>query len=227
MFYLASPLLGVPEVANIWYNEDISFVEGAFADAFNISLDTFNTIYRTVTSISDPIQNLICNYVSVYEALPSEYFFQKTGSSYMSKSFTTVVIGGETTVTECTTYADTRNVLTGCFDDFDSNLMSLAETFHDTTFISGNHVSSYVNAHYYYCTGISTVSHVKFFEVASGTSYSSGLEVDGYAAGDGLVLAISGSLANSYPSRCHSITGGHMTLVQDKTTINSYISNIS
>lgn len=227
VFYLASPLLGVPEVANIWYNEDISFVETAIVDAFDFSLDTFNTIYQTVTGVADPIQNLICNYVSVYEALPSQYYFEKTGASYMSKSFTTINVGGGTTVTECNTYSATRSVLTGYFADFDSNLMTLAENFHNTTFISGNHVSSYVDSHYYYCTGLSTTSHVKLYEVVSNDTYAVGLEIDGDSTGDNLILSTSASLATTYPSKCHNKTGHHMTLIWDSNIINEYISYIN
>ena len=230
VFYLASPLLGTPAVANIWYNEDISFVESAISNAFGISVKDFNRIYKTITGIADPIQNLICNYVSVYELFPSEYYFQLTGSSYMSDSFTTIMIGGETSIMECSTYTATKDILTGYFDDFDPNLMAIAETFHDTTFIFGNHVSSYTDARYYHClnTSVSTISHLKFYQVVSSTSYVTGLEVDGTTIyGDFLVLTTSSTLANMYPTKCLSFQGNHMTLVMTTSIIDQWIQNIS
>ena len=229
VFYLSSPLLGFPTVANIWYNEDISFVESSISGSFGISLENFNYIYKTITKISDPIQNLICNYASVYELLPSEYYFQLSRSSYMSNSFTTIMIGGQTTVTECSTYFATKEVLTGYFQDFNDRLMDQAEDFHDSTFVSGNHVSSYVDSNYYHClnSSNSTISHVKFYQVVSSESYAAGLEVDGTTNnGDGFVFANSSTLANSYPERCRGFAGNHMTLVVSVDVIDEWIKSI-
>ncbi len=230
VFYLASPLLGTPTIANVWYNEDISFVENTIANTFGISVEDFNRVYKLITDIADPIKNLICNYVSIYELFPSAYYFQLTGAAYMSESFTTIIIGGETTLTECSTYAATKSILTGYFDDFDSNLMAIAEAFHNTTFISGNHVSSYVDARYYHClnNSVATISHLKFYQVVSSTSYVAGLEVDETTNyGDFLVLTTSSTLANRYPTKCLSFSGDHMSLVMISTVIDQWMQNIS
>ena len=229
VFYLSSPLLGFPTVANIWYNEDISFVESSISGSFGISLENFNYIYKTITLIADPIQNLICNYASVYELLPSEYYFQLVGSPYMSNSFTYIAIGGQTTVTECSTYFATKEVLTRYFQDFNDRLMAQAEDFHDSTFVSGEHVSFYVDSYYYHCKNISspTISHVKFYQVVSSESYAAGLEVDGTTNnGDGFVPANSSTLANRYPERCKKFDGDHMALVSSTTIVNEWINNI-
>jgi hypothetical protein len=229
VIYLSSPLLGTPTIANVWYNEDISFV--AF-DNLGVSVEDFAGVYKLITGMMDPIQNLICNYVSIYELFPSKYYFQLTGSSYMSNSYTLVTIGGTNTVTECSTYTTTKEILTGYFDDFDSDLMALAEAFHDTTFISGNHVSAYVDASYWSCytdsSDDATISHLKFYQVVSNTSYAAGLEVDGaVSTGDGLVLRESGTLAGRYSPKCYYLKGYHMSLVKDTQLFGQWIPNIS
>ena len=178
VIYLASPLLGTPTIANVWYNEDISFVGSTTFDDLGVSVEDFTGVYKLITGMMDPIQNLICNYVSIYELFPSKYYFQITESSYISNSYTLVAIGGTNTVTECSTYTATKEILTGYFDDFDSDLMALAEAFHDTTFISGNHVSAYVDASYWSCYTDSlddaTISHLKFYDYHFGYRTDSG-----------------------------------------------------
>lgn len=229
VFFLSCPLIGVPAVANIWFNEDISFVEEAIAEEIGIPLENFQWVYETITATLHPIRNLISNYVSVYEAFPSEYYFQLTESSYMTYECNKIMLGGTTTITECSTYSATRDNLTTWFASFDSSLMSKAESFHDTTFITANHVSYYVDSYFYYCTNelANTDSHVYLSTMLSGDTCSSSLEVDDFDVGDGLVLNTSASLADIYPPKSKDYSGDHMSLVNDKTIIKDWIENIS
>ncbi len=233
IYCLAAPLLGVPEVANVWYNEDISFVKENFGE---MGEDLF-IVLNLITTVANPIQTLISNYVSVYELLPSEYYFILADSSYMSETVTSIIVGGTTTTTECATYTSTKNVLTEQFNYFDPDLMLLAETFHDNTFVSNVHFMYDVDIYFYayrerdyeYDDVVykqNTTSKVTFFETVSDISYSTGLDVVGYNVGDGLVLPSSATLNNNYPLKTTILDGGHMTPIKSVITINQIINNI-
>lgn len=208
VFYLASPLLGSPTIANIWYNEDVSFAEDAIKtylgeDAFSKFID----VYEQLTNVLDPIQNIISNYVSIYELFPSQYYFDLTETNYILSRVTTFNWGTTVSDSEYETYEDTRNFLISYFDDFDSDLLSLAEDFWDSIFINGNHISSYVDSYYYYCVNDdrTTISHMRFHQMfyADKAIPVRLLEVANYVEdGDGLVLTSSATLAGLHPQKC-------------------------
>ena len=218
VYFLASPLLGLPEVANIWYNEDVSFVSGNLPSIAEKMIEIG-------TSIINPIQNLMSNYLSVYELFPSEYYFQLTQDWYLSTRFVNYVYGG-TTVTECITYESTKQILDSRFPGFDASLMTQAEAFHDSTFINGRHVSNIVTSLYYCCVNQETIDGQKvdvlmpnkyiLQERVSVGSYNAYLHKGEFTEqGDSLVLKSSATLGNCYPSDVICVSGDHMDLIYD------------
>ena len=233
VYFLASPLLGTPAVANIWYNEDLSIVENVFGGDFLTILDLAITAYEIRTSTTKPIQQLISNYVSVYEAFPSEYHFQlqTTDSSYLSSSS-----GLGFNKTEYTSYASTKTLLIDNFNRFDANLMALAEDFHDSIFsFDGRHVSDGVDAYYYYCTtndpnNPDTPTHMNL----QTSLLEQSLTVDVYSTqGDMLVLKDSATLKNLDSTREEDLAQttnvdlNHTTIISNGDSIDRIITRIS
>lgn len=86
LYYIASPLLGSPEMANVLGNLDFSNLSGG---AFNTLMsDVVNVLLSFATLTYDPLRNLLCNYQSVYELMPSEYYFSLANKFYMTKRST-------------------------------------------------------------------------------------------------------------------------------------------
>ena len=227
VYYMASPLLGLPEVANIWYNEDVSFVIG------NIPIANVETIVEALTFIGNPIQNLICNYASVYETFPSEYYFQFTNNGYLSTQQDRII--GDPIITELSTYASTKDTLVSKFPGFKANLMSQAETFHDSTFISGVHVSNFVTSHYFHCISREKNANGEYVYNLMPNKYilrdysavgSILLSEDPVVQGDSFVLRSSATLADSYPASTVAYYGGHMTLISTSTIIEHWLNNL-
>ena len=84
LFYLASPLLGTPEMANILGRLDFSTFSGG---SFNsLMSDVVNLLLFFVTFNPDSLRNLLCNYQSVYELMPSEYYFSLANEFYIDQT---------------------------------------------------------------------------------------------------------------------------------------------
>lgn len=222
LVYLNSPLLGTPTIVNVWFNEDISFIESNFNNIPNVN--ALMTVYEVCTTISDPLQNLICNYTSMYELFPSKYHFQLTNTPYISLTSSSE---SSYSVTEKTTYADTKALLPTILEGYDSSLAQIGEAFHNSTYIQGQHISTYVDAYYYDCIGENTISHLDYYEDYTDI-YTCRLTVDSTSDnGDGLVLESSATLNAASPSKCRDFSGNHMSPIYNSTIIDSIINDIN
>ena len=192
-------------------------------------------VIKVVTDYANPIQYAMGNYLSVYEAFPSEYYFEITNDWYLKTSFERIIIGGGTTVTECTTYESTIDIFEGHFGSFNPMHMEKAENFHNSIFVMGEHISNSIDACYCYCVSkkdngsiIAMPGKYTYYQIASGTTYSSGLSIgESTEPGDSFILASSASLGNMYPNKCSSYDGDHMSLVDTAVVIDNWIAKIS
>ncbi len=205
VYYLASPLLGIPATEDVWFNENVNY----FND-FNV---LEQIMIKLVTSIGNPIRNLISNYISVYELFPSKYYFSLTEESYLSFDL------DGTGTTECHSYSETLDLIVRVNGNhFDLDLMSLAENFHDSTFIGDNHISAYVDSYYLYGSGFYNTPlhvHVYYADTMVNGIQKLALTIDERTPyGDSLVPDSSAALANKYPEKVFYWHGsGHSSFI--------------
>ena len=117
--------------------------------------------------------------------------------------------------------------------------MSQAEEFHDSTFVSGVHVSRSVTSYYYHCISQSIsqkeIAEKQYVDNLMPNKYilrdysivgSILLSEEPVEQGDSLVLRSSATLADSYSSSTYAYYGGHMTLISDSDIIDHWLDNL-
>ena len=211
-YILASPLLGTPEVINVWAGLDFSSLTGT--DAYAAVIDIGNILLSIMTLTYNPIQKLFSNYQSVYELFPTEKYIDVSSNPYLLHSVVTVIpVIGDQTDTICSDYATSMQYISGYLPHFNSTLMEAAEDFHRSCYINNKHISDFKGSKYIHMTGQEVTTRLKYYEVISSDSYSRGMEVDNTAlVGDGLVPYWSATVGKT-GSRVESFSGGHMNAV--------------
>ena len=148
IFYLASPLLGCGEVVNIWYNLDFSALDKDIAPYAGL----INTVLSLVTLKTDPIYKLVCKFPSIYELIPSKQYFTLAGKSYLR-----VIDKDSGKIESYMSYDSTAEFLSEILPYFYQSLMTNAEAFHASLYLTnGLHISSLTDSYYLYGTGIKT-----------------------------------------------------------------------
>jgi hypothetical protein len=152
---LGSPLLGTSVVPYLWGSEDVN-VTGLLND---LGLpDWAETLIDLVALYYNPLDWLMGNFGSMYEMFPSEKYFD---SLYADKTYlvTSFVGIGDLVIS---TYADTRQRLNSYLPHYNAALADSAEDFHDSLYINGEHITSYVNTYYIAGYGKQTVDIIEF-----------------------------------------------------------------
>ena len=196
VYMLSSPLLGTPEVINVWANVDISALAGGdYENALNI----VNAVLTVSTLTSDPLQKLFSNYPSIYELFPSEYYLSANSMPYLTHYVSTILpFVGETTETPCDDYATSMRLISGYLPHFNSTLMTEAEAFHDSCMLNNKHITYSANSKYICVSGVATTVQLRYFEIISQDLYSRGIEINYEdTIGDGLVPSWSATLGRS------------------------------
>ncbi len=226
IYYVASPLLGSAEVINAWYNADISGLAGD--SPFNDWIPLIEGILGLVTLEIKPIRKLISNYQSIYELIPTERYFSLANQSYLEIHETSVVpLNTYDTVTQCTTYTATMNRVSNILFEFDDDLMTQAESFHNSLFLSsGNHISTLCNPYYLYGyfdsnSTVTTRTRFIYSKVIAVGSTTTTLTIasEDSTAGDSLVAKWSATLGGGAPYgqriyRCKN--WGHTRIISNK-----------
>ena len=206
VYMLASPLLGTPEIANVFYSEDLSFLKGMFSDEKNENfMESVFGVYDTIALISNPVRSLFCNYASIYELFPSEYYFSVANMWYLCFDDH---YDDSPSYVYCRTYSQTISVIENNWYDFSSTLMRQAEAFHDSTFANGSHVSSLVNTKYVYAQNENekTTTYIYYSKTLLNSASLTLIKTE---YGDELVPKWSSALGGLYfPSTYHG-TGSH------------------
>lgn len=145
---MASPLLGCGEVVNVWANLDFSALDESAASYAG----TVDLLLALFTEKDDPIRKLACNFPSIYELMPSEQYFTLAEKNYMIEGNS---ITGQ--IQLHTTYSSTTSLVSDALAHFNQALMTSAEAFHASLYLTnGLHISSLTDSYYLYGTGIET-----------------------------------------------------------------------
>ena len=155
VYLLASPLLGTPELVYIWNTNEFDSMFGKVSIFGGVELGTGTLVkfFEVVNLDTDLLESLLGNYQSIYELLPTKYYFSVANKTYLYDGSN-----------ELTTYASTKNKFITLLEHFKPTLMANAETFHDTLFINSNHVSTCVDTIYIYATKEDTANHLVLYE---------------------------------------------------------------
>ena len=220
---LASPLLGTPQVINVWANLDISFLNQNVAPF----ADFINAILSCVTLTNDAMRTLMSNYKSVYELLPTERYLNSAISPYLKKTSRNLVIPDMSYVSLCADHASSINLMAGYLRYFDMNLMNAADSFHNSCYIDGDHVSRHVDTRYICSSQNEIITQIHMFEVISTTDYVYEFEVSAIEnVGDGLVpywsatagLPLSNSSVKTFGNKYHMNFVKHEDVIEEITT---------
>ena len=153
VYMLSSPLLGCPEVINVWGNLDLSFITN------NENIDTIirvtNSLLSYATLVDDPIRMLISNYQSVYELLPNSKYLDVAEYPYLVETVSIALTTFETT-TVCDNYESSKELISQMLPYYDSALMGYAESFHNSCYYNSQHISSCVDTKYIYTIPLSS-----------------------------------------------------------------------
>ena len=228
IFYLASPLLGCGEVVNIWYNLDFSALDKDIAPYAGL----INTVLSLVTLKTDPIRKLVCNFPSIYELMPSEQYFTLAGKSYITKSSDI-----EPDIQEYTTYSSTMSLISDILSQFNQALMTNAEAFHVSLYLTnGLHISSLTDSYYLYGTGLDTPVtynyHFRAYTPMVGYFLSSPVPNENTPKlGDSLVAQWSAALGgnsayNDKIYRCLNENHSHMNIMDSNVDVRNFIRDI-
>lgn len=216
VYMLSSPLEGVPEVINIWANEDFSFLTGGDYEG---AISFGSALLSIMTLSTNPIQKLLGNYASVYEVLPTQYYLSISPTPYLTYST------GSSTETVCSTYDASMDILSGFLPHFNSELMSDAEAFHASCRINNRHITYGVNCKYLYAIANNhdTTIQLKYTESLLGGK----IEVKPTSpAGDSLVPSWSATLGRS-GNNVIPYSGGHRYVISNTIPIHNIIDGIT
>lgn len=211
---LGSPLLGTPVIPLLWNTEDIRCFYNSDSEEF---LKLFK-IFDVITTIANPLSNLIATYPSIYELFPTKMSFNDKYSNtpYLS----TLFLG--TNEELITSYEKTKDI---CIDDLKSyskELMYDAEMFHDSLYVNGEHILNSVNT--YYIAGTDSPSNLYLTPSVLSCSKSEWKLLHWYY-GDGVVLHSSATLGDRYNKRTFFASGqNHMGLISPN--IYNFISSL-
>ena len=227
IFYLASPLLGCAEIVNIWYNLDFSALNEGIAPYVGL----INTILSLVTLKLDPIRKLVCNFPSIYELMPSEQYFTLAGKSYLTESNS---ITGQFQIHN--TYSSTMSLVSDILHQFNQSLMTSAEVFHSSLYLTnGLHISSLTDSYYLYGTGLDTRITYDYHKSLSispspspsvGIEYSISLNYDSAEMGDKLVAKWSAALGgnSAYNDKIYRCPENeHMVIMYNNGSVNAFM----
>ena len=222
LYYIASPLLGTPEMANVLGNLD--FTNLSNGEISMLMSDIINVLLSFVTLTSDPLRNLLCNYQSVYELMPSEYYFSLANQFYMTKPNTF----GEATILDYT--LSWSKLATHYCTPYQTIMNNNAMAFHNGLFNSdGTHISENVNAFYLYGVGRSTLHTLESVETIATNNYT--LIKDTFTSdGDSIVPKWSATL-NGVPNndrifRCSGTNSGHTSMLFNNYVLSFIDENI-
>ena len=221
LYYIASPLLGSPEMANVLGNLDFSNLSGG---AFNTLMsDVVNVLLSFATLTYDPLRNLLCNYQSVYELMPSEYYFSLANKFYMTKRST---LGSVTNLS----YSQSWSTLASryCYP-YQTTLNNNSIAFHNGLFNSdGTHISQNVNAFYLYGVGRSTLNTLESVEILNATtaSYDYTLVKNTFTSdGDSMVPKWSATVGRT-GNNVFEYSGGHMHVLSGKSPLEDMLDKL-
>ena len=162
VYMLASPLLGAPEVVNVWANLDVTFLTGYEHNP--LIAEGLNFILSLVTEEFDAARSLISNYRSVYELLPTAHYMSVAERPYIKTTDKYLITSSSSW---CTDYTSSKTAMADALHYFDTDLMDSAEDFHDSCYINvnssanGSHVSTMVDTHYFYSTSENTLTQLE------------------------------------------------------------------
>ena len=228
IFYLASPLLGCAEIVNIWYNLDFSALDKSIAPYAGL----INTVLSLVTLKTDPIYKLVCKFPSIYELMPSKQYFTLAGKSYLR-----VIDKDSGKIESYTSYDSTAEFLSEILPYFYQSLMTSAEAFHASLYLTnGLHISSLTDSYYLYGTGLDTPVtynyHFRAYTPMLGYSLSSPVPNENTPKlGDSLVAQWSAALGgnsayNDKIYRCLNENHSHMNIMDSNVDVRNFIRDI-
>ena len=226
LYYIASPLLGTPEMANVLGMLDFSNLSGGAFDA--LMSNVVNVLLSFVTLTYDPLRSLLCNYQSVYELMPSEYYFSFANKFYMTERNTL------DSVTNLN-YSQSWSTLAAryCYP-FQTTLNNNSRAFHNSLFNSdGTHISENVNAFYLYGVGGYTLNTLESIEMLDLTtaSYNYTLVKNTFTLdGDSMVpkwsAALNGAPNSNRIYKCSNPKAGHTSILWDADVLDFITENI-
>lgn len=214
---LAAPLLGLPEVINLWANLDLSSLFSEIASAINI----VNLFLGLMTLTINPFQQLISNYPSVYETMPTEQYINIGLTPYIVYSQAQLSgPGGGITNVLCEDYASSKSVLINFLPYYNAQLMASAELFHNACYVNGVHVSDLLNSKYYYSSSRKVNTKLRCSKLIYQELDVFVVEIESFSiVGDGLVPFWSATLGNSGGNVFPKNGADHMSFVDDVDVI--------
>ncbi len=226
LYYLAAPLLGSPEMANVLGRLDFSNLTGG--DIPTLFTEILNEILSYVTITPDALQNLLCTYQSVYEMLPTERYFSLANKTYMTQRST---LGNLSTLN----YSQSINALQTrhCYP-FLSSLNNNAKNFHNNLFnADGTHISQSYNTYYLYVVGRSTLTTLESISTLNISTnmidYSlirSGFTTEGDSMVPKWSAALNGAPNSNRIYKCSNPDTGHTSMLWNSDVLNFITKNI-
>ena len=217
IYYLASPLLGSVEMVNVWMNEEL--------DALELELPVSSDILSIMFHIPGfSLRVLLSNFQSVYELIPTEKYFSLANKNYLSYKSYLQTDSSEITYT---TYSDSIEALQRWYG-ISNTLMNNAESFHDSLYINGAHISSLVKSYYVYGNNYDTKSkmcHTTMYDIY-GNILLRFLPSAHTQEGDKMVAKWSAALAGSYPNQTYHVNAKHTPITWNTDVKNFITQNI-
>ena len=203
---ISSPLEGTPEVVNAWANVDVSTLLG---DKENKIVNVLNKILPVVTLTQDPLQNMISNYPSIYELIPTEEYISLGGAYILYRE----ISGDNVTGFTCYDYESSKQVVAQFLPCYNPNLMEAAEAFHTNCVKTEQDLENETDWKYFYVTGVETA---EILECEKSGAYFE-VRKNSYAMGDSLVPEWSATAGENGNSVKEYVNLGHNSIIKKKT----------